>query len=154
MKMKLKDKIVTIEDKLETLIYGHLSLEKEPLEIHLDGWYLTNKGNLCKAICRTYNGGWKFLVQQEFGLIVYYCSEKALRFLKDEWVVREAPRGKGREALVKAIYTHPDYNKEILREYKMLRDDTATWGRAYYIKSGALCKPSLIKKGKGESDDR
>lgn len=151
--MTLKDKIkdVTIEDKLETLMKGHLSLEKEPLEVRLDSWYLTNKGNLCKAICR-YNEGWKFLVQQEFGLIVYYCSEKALQFLEDEWVVREAPRGKGRESLIKAIYTHPDYNKKILREYRLTRDSDNTWGRAYFIKPGALCKPSLIEEG--GKDDR
>lgn len=151
--MTLKDRTVTIEDKLETLIHGHLSLEKEPLEVHLDGWYLTNKGNLCKAICRYNNGGWKFLVQQEFGLIVYYCSEKALQFLEDEWIVREAPRGKGRESLIKAIYAHPDYNKRILWEYRLTRDSDVTWGRAYYLKPGALCKPSLIKE-KGESNDR
>lgn len=150
--MTLKDKTVTIKDKLETLMNGHLSLEKEPLEVHLDGWYLTNKGNLCKAICRYNSGSWKFLVQQDFGLIVYYGPEKDLHFLKDEWVVREAPRGKGRESLIKAIYTLPDYNKKILREYRLTRDSDVTWGKAYYIKSGALCKPSLIEEG--ESDDR
>lgn len=150
--MPLKDKTVTIEDKLETLMYGHLSLEKEPLEVHLDGWYLTNKGNLCKAICRYNNGDWKFLVQQEFGLIVYYCPEKLLQFLEDEWIVREAPRGKGRESLIKAIYTHPNYNKKILCEYRLTRDSDVTWGRAYYIKPGALCKPSLIEEGENEDD--
>lgn len=150
--MKLKDKIVTIGDKLETLMKGHLSLEKEPLEVHLDGWYLTNKGNLCKAICKYTNGGWKFLVQQEFGLIVYYCSKNALQFLKDEWIVRTVPKSKGREALIKAIYTHPDYNKKILWEYRLTKYSDVTWGRAYYIKPGALCIPSHIKKG--EKDDR
>lgn len=154
MTLKDKIKVVTIEDKLETLMKGKLSLEKEPLEVHLDGWYLTNKGNLCKAICRYNNGSWKFLVQQEFGLIVYYCSEKALKFLKDEWVVREAPRGKGRESLIKAIYTHPDYNKKILRVYRLIKDSDVDWGRAYYIKPGALCRPSRIEEKEKKEDDR
>lgn len=150
--MALKDKVVTIKDKLENLMRGRLSLEKEPLEIRLDSWYLTNKGNLCKAICRN-DIGWRFLVQQEFGLIVYGCSKRELLFLEDEWIVREAPRGKGRESLIKAIYTHPDYNKKILREYARLGDDYGTWGRAYYLKPGALCRPSIIEE-KGETDDR
>ena len=151
MTLKDKNKIVTIKDKLETLMHGHLSLEKEPLEIKLDSWYLTNKGNLCKAICRTYVGDWKFLIQQEFGLIVYICSNEKLQFLTDEWIVRKAPRGKGRELLIKAIYKHPDYNKEILREYKACKNSKNTWGKAYYMYSGALCLPS---RAKGESDDR
>lgn len=109
--MTLKNKIVTIKDKLETLMHGHLSLKKEPLEIHLDSWYLTNKGNLCKA-----------------------------------------PRGKGRESLINAIYNHPDYNKEILEEYKHVRNSKDTWGKAYYMRKGALCHPSNADKG--ESDDR
>mgnify|MGYP000780713852 CR=1 FL=1 len=150
--MALKDKNITIKDKLENLMHGHLSLEKEPLEIHLDGWYLTNKGNLCKAIYRYNSGNWKFLIQQEFGLGIYYCFGKDLQFLKDEWVVREAPRGKGRESLIKAIYTHPDYNKRILWEARGTRDLNGTWGRAFYVGRGALCKPSHLEKG--ESDDR
>lgn len=152
--MTLKDRTVTIKDKLETLMRGKLSLKKEPLEVHLDGWYLTNKGNLCKAICRYNNGSWRFLVQQDFGLIVYYCSEKALQFLEDEWVVREAPRGKGRESLIKAIYTHPDYTKRILWEYGLTRNSDVTWGRAYYIKPGALCLPSHIKEKERKENDR
>lgn len=150
--MKLKDKNVTIEDKLENLIHGHLSLEKESIKVHLDGWYLTNKGNLCKAICRYNNGGWKFLVQQEFGLIVYYCSNEALQFLEDEWVARPVPKSKGKELLIKAIYTHPDYNKRILWEYRLVGDENATWGRAYYVRTGVLCKPDSVLEG--ESDDR
>lgn len=153
MRMTLKNKIVTIKDKLETLMHGHLSLEKEPLEVHLDGWYLTNKGNLCKAIYKSNSGNWKFLIQQDFGLIVYYCLGKDLLFLKDEWIVREAPRGKGRESLINAIYNHPDYNKEILEEYKVVENPNGTWGKAYYMRKGALCHPSNADKGE-KSDDR
>lgn len=147
--MTLKEKKIGIGTRLQELVREQMNLkvQEKEIELVLGAWYLISDGRIGKLVYR--EGRWLYFCTQDragIGFVILVCYSDDLCFYDGLKVIRKLRPTPGKTKLVKALMSHPAWNKTIKDEAKNLSDpDPKNWAPCIYVSPHILIKPRSCK---------